>query len=106
MVMYLFCITQGIADRMKLRPVSPRSPRNRWLNAHLKPMDDEGLEQPSVSSGKHRATPESGAESGAILAETAQQDLDLQTVIGAWPGLPTAVKAGLLAAVRSVVAFE
>ena len=43
---------------------------------------------------------QSGAESGALGAQNAPFDPDLATVVEAWPGLPAAIKADILAMVQ------
>ena len=45
--------------------------------------------------------PESGAECGALGAQGAQGDAGLAAVVDAWPTLPEAIKAGILAIVRA-----
>ncbi|HUT57138.1 MAG TPA: hypothetical protein VNA25_04610 [Phycisphaerae bacterium] len=68
-------------------------------------MGDTGLEPGSVSSCKSSAlgipVRERGAESGADSAETAPVHPDLAKVIEAWPTLPEAVRAGILAMVEA-----
>ena len=44
---------------------------------------------------------EGGAESGAVGAAEARIDADLALVIDAWPTLPEAIKAGILAMVQA-----
>jgi hypothetical protein len=41
-----------------------------------------------------------GAESGAVDARHAVQAPDLAEVVGAWPGLPPATRAAVVAMVR------
>jgi len=47
------------------------------------------------------ASGQSGAESGALGAREAPVDPDLAAVVDAWPTLPAAIKAGILAMVRA-----
>ena len=47
---------------------------------------------------------QSGAESGALAAREAPMDPALAAVIEAWPTLPEAIKAGILAMIRAAVA--
>jgi hypothetical protein len=68
-------------------------------------MGDTGLEPPSVSG---RESNDLGQSSGAGAAKSdasdrknAATDPDLQSVVDAWPTLPDAVKAGILAMVRA-----
>jgi hypothetical protein len=44
---------------------------------------------------------EGGAESGAVAAETRPIDPDFAALIDAWPTLPQAIRAGILALVRA-----
>jgi len=53
---------------------------------------DKELQNPS---------PESGAESGAVSPLSGRVDARLQRVIDAWPNLPEAVKAGIVAMVKA-----
>ena len=46
-------------------------------------------------SGEH------GSISAAVETKNAHFDADLQAIIDAWPGLPEAVKAGILAMVKA-----
>jgi len=64
-----------------------------------------GLEPKHVTTcgGKdlQNPSPEGGAESGAVSPISGPIDPDLQRVIDAWPNLPEAVKAGILAMVKA-----
>ena len=68
-------------------------------------MGPGGLEPPTVtkrnSNELRDAEDPRGAESGAVDTETAPIDPDLAAVIDAWPGLPEAAKAGIVAIVRA-----
>jgi len=64
-------------------------------------MGDTGLEQAAEVSGKTGGSRESGANSGALGARDAPWDPDLAAVEAAWPALPAAIKAGILALVRA-----
>jgi len=44
---------------------------------------------------------ESGAECGAVAARKAPLDPDLAAVVDAWPALPAAIKAGILAMISA-----
>jgi len=67
--------------------------------------DGEGFEPAPKTSRKQGVADESGAESsaesGALDAENGLKDPDLGAIIDAWPGLPDAIKAGILAMVRT-----
>ena len=64
-----------------------------------------GLERGDVTGSENKdlqnPSESSGAESGAVLPETAPVDPDLAKVIDAWPDLPEAVKAGISAMVSA-----
>ena len=60
----------------------------------------KGTNEDRPHSGKTRVSETGGAESGAVGAENAPIDPDLQTIIKRWPSLPEAVKADILAMVQ------
>ena len=60
-----------------------------------------GLEQPLLSPGKSPVPVQGGAESGAVGAQSTLVDADLRAIIEAWPELPDAVKAGILAMIHA-----
>ena len=67
-----------------------------------------GFEPATDSSGNSQGTGESGAEYGALSGEsdqmaapTASFDPDLSAVVAAWPDLPAAVRAGIVAMVQA-----
>jgi len=60
-----------------------------------------GLEHPADSTGNSAVRDQSSAESGAVGAQTAFADPDLAAVVEAWPSLPEAIKAGILAMIRA-----
>ena len=60
-----------------------------------------GLEHPAKSSGNDGGGGQSGAECGALGAPNAPLDPDLAVVVDAWPKLPDAIKAGILAIVTA-----
>ena len=62
-------------------------------------MGDTGLEHPSNPSGKSNTSETGGAESGALGSEIDPPDADLAVVIEAWPTLPVAVRAAIMALV-------
>ena len=63
-----------------------------------------GFEYFSIPIHRHWGwiAPQSGAESGAVGAQTPAIDADLQAVIDAWPTLADDVKARILAMVKSI----
>jgi hypothetical protein len=64
---------------------------------------DTGLEPLTKSTGKSPTSQSSGAESGALVAGEAQSEPRLSAVVEAWPMLPEAIKAGILAMIRAAI---
>jgi hypothetical protein len=64
-------------------------------------MGDEGLEPRTKSTGKNANSQSSGAECGALGARGAEFEPILAGVVEAWPKLPEAIKAGILALIRA-----
>jgi len=66
---------------------------------------DTGLEPKHVTTcgdkDSQNPSPEGGAESGAVSPISGPIDPDLQRVIDAWPNLPEAAKAGIIAMVKA-----
>jgi hypothetical protein len=60
-----------------------------------------GLEPSHDSHGNQHTTNQSGAKSGARIEHTESSDPDLASVVAAWPDLPRAIKAGILAMVST-----
>ena len=60
-------------------------------------METAGIELSLKSSGNKGVLNQSGAECGALGARDGGSDPDLAAVVEAWPGLPAAIKAGILA---------
>lgn len=56
-----------------------------------------GLETPPQNTSKTHDFELGGAESGALPLDFDQFEPDLQRVIDAWPTLPEAIRAGILA---------
>ncbi len=73
-------------------------------------MGETGLEPVTATKGNHSELRDvidlGGAESGAVGDKGGPSDPDLQRLIDAWPLLPEAVKAGILAMVRAVEQTE
>ncbi len=59
------------------------------------------LEVPPKNTGNDGGGGQSGAESGALGAGEAPIGPDLAVVVDAWPKLPDAIKAGILAIVTA-----
>jgi len=62
-----------------------------------------GLETPLGNTEKTPLSKTGGAKSGAFPTENDAIDADLQAVIDAWPDLPTAIRAAMLAMVNAAV---
>ena len=60
------------------------------------PRENTGKTGPSEQSGA-----DSGADSGALDAREVPLDSDLAAMVDAWPALPAAIKAGILARIRA-----
>ncbi|MGD9721456.1 MAG: tyrosine-type recombinase/integrase [Pirellulales bacterium] len=60
-----------------------------------------GIEPLASSSGKTESHAQCGAESGALGARVAPDDAGLAIVVEAWPGLPGAIRAGIVALIRA-----
>ena len=65
-------------------------------------MGAEGFEPPPKTSGRTHNSQTGGAESGALGARADLPDPTLAGIINAWPTLPEAVKAGIVATVQAV----
>ena len=63
--------------------------------------EEEGFEPPQDSPEKTTVSEQGGAQSGAHAAPTAVSDSDLGALISAWPELPEAVRAGIVAMVKA-----
>lgn len=71
-------------------------------------MGDTGLEHPQNPSGKSGVASESGAKCGALPGDSDPKpalatpaDPDLSAVVAAWPNVPPAVRAGIVAMVKA-----
>jgi hypothetical protein len=78
---------------------SDRSSNSLAILVHQRRQDSSKHQQHRKNNG---VSQEGGAESGAESAKTPPIDPDLAEVIKAWPALPIAVRAGILAMVRGV----
>jgi hypothetical protein len=58
-------------------------------------------EQTPENTGKTGISADAGANAGAVETKTAHIGPDLQGIIDAWPALPDAIKAGILAMIRA-----
>ena len=76
-------------------------PRENTANPPKKMAEVHGNRTHTENAGKAGVPVESGAESGALDARKAPDDPQLAEVIDAWPGLPDAVQAGILAMIRA-----
>lgn len=64
-------------------------------------MEAAGIEPGPKSSGNNGGDDQSGAESGALDAQKVDFPPDLAAVVEAWPKLPEAIRAGILAMVQA-----
>ena len=64
-------------------------------------MAGTGFELPQESPGNSTIANQSGAKSGALGAQNDPIDAELAEVVQAWPGLPDALRAGILAMIRA-----
>jgi len=55
--------------------------------------------QGSENTGKTGISADAGADAGAVETKNCSPDADLQSIIDAWPTLPEAIRAGILAMV-------
>ena len=62
---------------------------------------DTGLEHAMESSGGNGRGTQSAAESAALDAMEAPLGSDLRAVVSAWPNLPDAIRAGILAMISA-----
>ena len=81
-------------DRKRRARDSNPQPANRHLISNQTP-EFENTEQNAHSQ-------QGAAQGAAVGAENASIDPGLQTIVERWPGLPDALKAGILAMVQAV----
>jgi hypothetical protein len=60
-----------------------------------------GIEPPPESPEKSSVLSEGGAESGAPTQAIPTLGTDLAEIVSAWPKLPEAIRAGILALIRA-----
>jgi hypothetical protein len=65
------------------------------------PSGEDRIRTPPENAAVTGDSAPSGAESGAIEAREAILDPELTAVIDAWPVLPEAIRAGILAMIRA-----
>jgi hypothetical protein len=71
------------------------------LLARLAGVPPRGLETPANSPQNSTNPAPGGAKSGALDAKTPAIDPGLAVIIDAWPKVPEAIRAGILALVRA-----
>jgi hypothetical protein len=59
------------------------------------------IRTPPENTGKTGVSDQSSAESGALDPQNAILDPELAAVVEAWPALPEAIRAGILAMIRA-----
>ena len=64
-------------------------------------MDFQSGNKPADSLGKPDISETCGANAGAVETKTTQIPSDLQALIDAWPALPNAMRAGIVAMVKA-----
>jgi hypothetical protein len=74
---------------------------SRILKCRVFSIAEQGFEHPPNSSEKPWIQEQGGAESGARNAREEQLDPDLAAIVNAWPELPAAIRAGILAMIRA-----
>lgn len=82
-------------------PITAFSSESLPIAAIGYPVPPRGNEQSADSLGNSHGSGQGGAQSGALYAPKAPIDPDLAAVVDAWPVLPAAIKAGILAMVRA-----
>jgi hypothetical protein len=60
-----------------------------------------GIRTPPENPGKTAFSEKGGADSGAVTLSNFSNDSDLALIINAWPNLPEAIRAGILAIIRA-----
>ena len=101
--------TEGCTASQAKPPARKKAPvllgsahaRTCETGAWARQVGDEGLEPSPFSPENQRVCDQSGAKSGARIARAGLSGPDLATVIAAWPALPQAIKAGIVAMVRA-----
>jgi len=63
-----------------------------------------GTEHPPKTTDNSRVSSQSGTDSGTPHAEKPELPPDLAELVNAWPTLPAALKAGILAMVKAAKA--
>jgi len=91
----------GVSGNKGLLPACT-VPREIVQTPHLFPaVIDPDYAKPCSKRASGYSPIPSGAESGALAARNPTSDPDLRAVIAAWPTLPAAAKAGIVAMVRA-----
>jgi hypothetical protein len=62
---------------------------------------DDRIRTPPENDSNSSGSGEGGAKSGALGAPEAAFDPELAAIVVAWPALPAAIKAGIMAMVRA-----
>ena len=70
----------------------------RWTFAHC---GFQGRRLTPETTGNTGISSDAGADAGAVETKLAHIGPDLQGIIDAWPALPDAIKAGIVALVKA-----
>ena len=78
-----------------------KKPQFCWGLFTLSRLGDTGLEQYPETPANQGISETGDAQSDALSANSAPVDPDLAAITAAWPGLPAALKAGIVAMVNA-----
>ena len=87
------------ARNLQTKQKQPLAIRRKWLFQ----VEAAGIEPCVNSSGKQGVDGQGGAKSGALTAGEAAGDRELAAISAAWPSLPPAVRAGVMALIRAAM---
>jgi len=79
----------------------PKTLKTQLSIFQLLTLRPEGLERPPQNTGKTFVSKTRGAKSGALSPNIIPFDPDQQRILEAWPTLPEALRAGIMAMIDS-----